>query len=257
MEYIKSRNNQLIKNIKKLFVSSKYRHETGMFVLEGARLCFDAMKSDYEIEILLITDSSRARYKDECETAENQAVRIILIDDDVAVKLSDTENTQGIFAVVKMKAAQTLQALKGKYVAFDSLQNPLNVGAIIRTADALGMDGAICYNCCDIYNPKALRASMGSILRLPLFFSSDLYNDLKEAKDNGVKIYSAVVNHDAEDLSQISFSDDSVMVIGNEANGVSENINSISNLITIPMHSKAESLNAMAAASIILWEMTK
>ncbi len=258
MEYITGKSNEIIKYIRKLVVSRKYRYETGNFVLEGARLCFDALTSDCEIEIFLFTENINEKYPAECEKAQLAAKRSICISGEVASKLSDTQNTQGVFMVIRVLKKKELNELAGKLIAFDTLQNPDNLGAAIRTADALGAGGAICCNCCDIYNPKALRASMGSMLRLPIYIAEDLSVTLAELKQEGYHVYSAVLNENASDITKIEFSPESIVVIGNEANGVSKPVIDISDeLLTIKMESQAESLNASAATSIILWEMMK
>lgn len=140
----------------------------------------------------------------------------------------------------------------------DNVQDPSNVGAIVRTAEALGIDGIITYNCCDLYNPKLLRASMGSVLRLGIEDTNNLEEKIITLKNEGYKVYASVPNNDAKNITDVCFSDKTVCVIGNEANGVEENIKAVSTeLITIPMLGRAESLNAGAAASIIMWEMLR
>ncbi|MCD7723092.1 MAG: RNA methyltransferase [Clostridiales bacterium] len=258
MEIIKSKNNDIIKNTKKLLTSHKFRRESGMFVLEGARLCFDALNSDCEIILFLFTETIEKKYAPQCSAFKERAQKYFKITDEIANKLSDTENAQGIFAVLRIKPSGAMPLNGGKYIAFDCVQNPLNLGAAVRTAEALGAAGAICFNCCDIYNPKALRASMGGMLRLPVFISNNLCEDLRRAQHSGCTVYSAVPDRQAQDIKNVHFSDFSICVIGNEANGVSQNVIDISDqLVTIKMNSAAESLNALSAASIVMWEMTK
>ncbi|MDE5996506.1 MAG: RNA methyltransferase, partial [Eubacterium sp.] len=128
----------------------------------------------------------------------------------------------------------------------------------IRTAEALGINGAICYNCCDIYNPKALRASMGSILRLPVILSDNLVSDIEAAKENGFSFYATVPDKHAEDITKINFPASSVIIIGNEGNGISEEVKAAANkLVTINMLGRAESLNASMAGAIAMWEMLR
>lgn len=258
MDRITSRNNEMIKNTKKLLSSHRHRQLQGLFVLEGARLCFESLSSDYEVSLFLFTEDIEKKYSAECAALCQKAEKAFVITDEVAEKLSDTQNPQGIFAVLKMKASRSLPLPPGRYIAFDGVQNPLNLGAAVRTADALGAAGAVCHNCCDIYNPKALRSSMGSLLRLPVYVSENLSADLKAAQGHGCAVYSAVPDRAAEDIRGIAFGDFSVCVIGNEANGISQSVLDISDrLVTIKMSSAAESLNALAAASILIWEMTK
>jgi len=258
MEKITSKSNELVKNIKKLFTSRKARLENNQFVLEGARLCFDVFNSDYTVDCFLVTEKAFEKYESQCNKMIEKADKAFFISNDVAFKLSDTENTQGIFAVCEIQNNNFKIEKNKKYVALDSLQDPSNLGAIIRTAEALGIDGAICFNCCDIYNPKALRASMGSILRLPVLISENLCSDIEKLKKSGFSVYAAVPDSSAKDITEVEFNKASVMIIGNEGNGISEPVKACSTeLITINMLGRAESLNASMAGAISMWEMIR
>ncbi len=160
MEKITSRSNDLIKYVKKLSASRKARMQEGRFVLEGARLSFDVLNSFYQPDIFLITEKAAEKYKKQFDDMIKIAGSAYLISEEVADKLAETENTQGVFCVCNVPNSNNQLVLNKKYVALDNLQDPSNLGAIIRTAEALGINGAICHNCCDIYNPKALRASI-------------------------------------------------------------------------------------------------
>lgn len=258
MEKITSKSNEMIKNVKKLFTSRKARFEKNQFVLEGARLCFDVFNSDYRVVCFLVTEKAYEKYETECQHMIDIASKSFLITNDIALKLADTENTQGIFAVCEFLSNDFKIEKNKKYIALDSLQDPSNLGAIIRTAEALGIDGAICYNCCDIYNPKALRASMGSILRLPVITSENLCIDIEHMKADGFSVYSAVPDSSAKDITKIDFNTSSVMIIGNEGNGISNEVQACStDLVTINMLGRAESLNASMAGAIAMWEMLR
>lgn len=256
MEKITSKTNDIIKDTKKLITSSKARAQSAAFVLEGARLCFDVLNSVYGIKTLLVTEKLFEKYPLEISAMIDKSESSFFISEEVSKKLSDTENPQGIFAVCEM--IKNDERISGaKLVALDNVQDPSNVGAIIRTAEALGIDGIIAYNCCDIYNPKTLRASMGSVLREKIYVTDNLEKTLGELSKE-YKLYSTVPDRNAKKITEVDFSAPSICVIGNEANGVEENIKNLSdNLITIPMLGNAESLNASAAASIVMWEMLR
>lgn len=258
MEKITSRNNDLIKYIKRLSTSRKARIQEHKFVLEGARLSFDVLNSFYQPDVFLITEKAADKYQKHLEDMIKIAGSVYFISEEVADKLSETENTQGVFCVCNIPAENNRLVLNQKYVALDNLQDPSNLGAVIRTAEALGVNGAICYNCCDIYNPKTLRASMGSILRLPVILSDNLVSDIERAKENGFSFYATVPDKNAEDITEIDFSDSSVIIIGNEGNGISEPVKAAADsLVTINMLGRAESLNASMAGAIAMWEMLK
>ena len=258
MDKITSRNNELIKSTKKLFTSRKARMQECKFVLEGARLCFDVFNSVYKVNTFFITESAAEKYKKQFEDMLKIADSAYFISEDVADKLGETESTQGVFCVCEIPKARYRITTGKKYIALDSLQDPSNLGAIIRTAEALGIDGAICFNCCDIYNPKALRASMGSILRLPVILCDNLVEDIETAKADGFSVYATVPAKDARDITQIDFPKSSISIIGNEGNGISEEVKAAATeLVTINMLGRAESLNASMAGAITMWEMLR
>ena len=143
-------------------------------------------------------------------------------------------------------------------VILDGVSNPHNLGAIARSAEALGIAGLLAYNCCDVYNPKALRASMGSLLRLPVTVSHDLREDLLLYKAEGFQVLGTVPVDTAAKITETHFTKSSICVIGNEGNGISQGVKQVcDDLVTIPMKGRAESLNASVAAAITMWEMMR
>lgn len=258
MEKITSKANSLIKETAKLFTSRKARYENHQFALEGARLCFDAVNSGYQPDVLLFTEELQEKYPAEIENAIASSKRACVISGEVASKLSETQTPQGVFAVCSMKPFAEKAEPGKKYIALDNLQDPANLGAILRTAEALGVSGAILYNCCDAYNPKALRAAMGSSLRLPLIISDNLAEDIINLKSNGFSVYATVPDGDAKDITKVGFPASSICVIGNEGNGISAEVKAAcSELVTINMLGRAESLNASMAGAIAMWEMLR
>lgn len=255
MERITSRNNQLVKDTKRLMTSSRERRDRGLFVLEGTRLVLDVLNSVYMVKTLLLTDAVAEKYPEAAEALTLRAEETFLITEEVAVKLGETQNPQGIFAVCRMVPPPA--ALGEKIIALDHLQDPANLGAVFRTAEALGIESVITCGCCDIYNPKTLRASMGGVLRIQPRDTDDLAQTLTELKATHA-VYATVPDAAALPITEIDFSSPCVCVIGNEANGVDAQIKSLADrLVTIPMHGRAESLNAAAAAAITMWEMLR
>lgn len=255
MERITSKTNKIIKDTKKLITSSSARRESGLFVLEGARLCFDVLNSVYTVKTLFVTEKLMGKYPDEVSTLECRCDRAYVITDDIAQKLTDTDSPQGIFAVCSI--CDSTAPLGSKVIALDNVQTPSNVGAIIRTAEALGIDSILIGGGCDIYNPKVLRASMGSVLRMNTVMCDDLVETLGKLKAD-YQICATVPRSSATAITKLDFTKPTVSVIGNEANGVSrEVLDCAHTLITIPMKGKAESLNASVAASITMWEMMR
>ena len=147
---------------------------------------------------------------------------------------------------------------KDTVLALENLQDPSNLGAVCRTAEALGLSGLIVSGGCDIYNPKALRAAMGSSLRISLTETKELTTLLKEAEKNGMKTYASVPRSDAADIRRVSLDGGVIICVGNEGSGLSdEAVGVCSSTVTIPMLGRAESFNASAAASILAWELMR
>ncbi len=255
---INAKNNPKIKEVKSLLTSSKDRKNSGLFVVEGVRLCHDALLSGCEIETVFCTENCAEKFPEEIVSLKNNCKAFYGVSNDVMKAISDTVTPQGVACTVKMKQ-NSFEYEKGrKYIALDTIQNPDNLGAISRTAEALGLDGMVIFSGCDIYNPKALRASMGALFRLPIHICKNLEDEIENCKKLGINTYATVPDREAESIVEIDFSNGGMCVIGNEGNGVSkEIIERCNRRITIKMDGRAESLNASAAASIVMWEMAR
>ncbi len=256
--FIKSKTNDKIKEVKELSKSAQSRREKSLFVCDGLRLCADAVSSGSEIVNVFYTDSFLQKHEKDAISVISAAKNSYEIDGSLMNYVSDTVSPQGIICVVKAKEKPlTLEKMK-KYIALDDIQSPDNLGAVMRTAEALGIDGLIICGGCDIYNPKAVRASMGAVFRLPILKVKDLSGYINECKDKGIYTYASVPEKDASDISEVDFRDGGICVIGNEGNGITADvIDACKEKVTILMKGRAESLNAAAAASIIMWEMTR
>ncbi len=255
---INAKNNPKIKEVKCLLTSSKDRKNSGLFVVEGVRLCLDALVSGCEIISVFCTENCAEKYADEIDRLRKSCSSFYTVSNEVLKSISDTVTPQGVVCTVKIKQ-NSFEYEKGKkYIALDTIQNPDNLGAISRTCEALGLDGMVIYGGCDIYNPKALRASMGALFRLPIFICQNLDCEIEKCREMGIPVYATVPDRDAKNVITVDFSIGGMCVIGNEGNGVSEEIiDCCTDKITIKMDGRAESLNASAAASIIMWEMAR
>ena len=255
-----SRNNEKIKNAVKLCNDSSERKRTGCFFLEGLRLCCDAALNGHIAETVFVTENALANHGDELEVLIDSAKESFIITDEISLKLSDTKNPQGVFCICKtLDKSDNIDKIKynGIYIALENVQTPGNLGAVARTAEALGLDGMIVSGGCDIYNPKALRAAMGSLLRLDIISVDNLPEFLKECSANGMKTYAAVPDSSALSVTHMDKTSGVICAVGNEGNGLSENVISCCEAITIPMKGRAESLNAASAACVIMWEMVR
>ncbi len=256
---ISSRKNHLVTHFRKLVRERGYRAECGEFPVEGARLCLEALECGLEITSFLITESAKVKYPEIVSTISEEFTPDI-INDDISAYISDTKSPQGIFITAKMldKPIEMGKIEKGgKYIILDGLQDTGNIGTIIRTCDALGIDGVIMSpDCADIYSPKIVRSAMGSLFRLPVMIT-ELTDVIELLKKSGFDVYAAVLDESAVTIDKASLSGKTAVIIGNEGNGVSEAvIKAAESKLYIPIKG-AESLNAAVAASIISWEMTR
>ena len=262
MVKITSKDNPSVKRAVRLMTSARERRKSGLIICEGARLCGDAAESGVVIEELFCTAAALEKYSDYLDGLVEKAGEVYEITDEIAKKISDTESTQGVFIVAKAPQVESnLDALNttGQYVLLEDLQDPSNVGAIFRTAEALGVDGILLTDgCASCFSPKALRAGMGAMFRIPIFFTKDAPAAMTEAAAKSMRPMAAVPREGASDVTGIRFFRGAMMCIGNEGNGLSEGlIEACPEKVTIPMNGRAESLNAATAAAILMWEMMR
>ena len=256
---ITSRDNRLIKDYRRLNSDAKYRRECGLFVVEGARLCGDAVRSHVPIETALITAHARRQYPDSVAQVESVACQTAEIPDTLGAYLADTDTPQGVFCICRIPPSEHVPQVDNRYAALERIQDPGNLGTMIRTAEAFGLGGVLLTDgCCDPYSPKVLRSSMGGVFRLPLIAAGALAERLPQLHAQGFRSYACVVDREALAVQQTAFPNGSICVIGNEGNGLlPETVAACSECITIPMAGRAESLNASMAAGIVFWEMVR
>lgn len=260
-DLITSRKNETIKSVSRLSSSAETRREQGLFMVEGARLCGDAAKSGMAVKILFYTAQANEKYGDYISEIAAVSEQTYEVESHVAELLSDTKTPQGVFCVCEMRrSALGLSGINPKlhYLALENIQDPANLGAVLRTAEALGIGGVILTGSCDIYSPKVLRASMGAVFRLPFFLADNMAEAVKQLNAAGLVSFAAVPDADAQEVTTIDFHRPAVLVVGNEGNGLTqEAISACTGMVTIPMLGRAESLNASASAAILMWEMMR
>ena len=243
---ITSKTNELIKHIKSLS-QKKYRDEFGEYVVEGMKLVKEAIAENQEITSLIVSENFK-----EAQEFPNAEI----VSESVFSYITDTKTPQGVLAVVKKKHHETIN---GEIVfALDTVQDPGNVGTIIRTLDAAGIpDLIISEGCADIYSPKVVRSTMGGIFRGNIVFEENLAHALTKMKKRGYQI--VVTSLDTTQfIYDLDFQQKLIVVIGNEAQGVSQEIIELADTkVKIPMLGKAESLNAAVAASIVAYEAVR
>ena len=251
--------NPLVKKISKLISSRSLRYEEGLFVIEGQRLSMDAVKSNVSIEKCLFTADFAKKHPDDLALIQSVAESLVEISKSVADKISDTQNPQGIFCLCRIDKKDFALQQGSRYIALENIQDPSNLGTIARTAEALGAQGLILSrNCCDVYNPKVLRGSMGAFFRLPFIVADDFCAYLKSAQKSGFQIMATSPDSNCEDISKCEKSESLIAIIGNEGDGITkEAFDCADSTVTIKMRGRAESLNASAAAAIVMYEVLK
>jgi len=233
---------------------SKYRERSQQFLIEGLKFCSEAFKAAIPIDAFLycpeiVSAEIATRFIHRCQSNNIPCFEMTPA---MLNELSDTVHSQGLLCVLPRLAIPTDFNSARLLVAVDALQEPGNLGTIIRTADWFGADGVLVgTGSVDIYNAKTLRASMGSIFHIPTL-PANLDLLLPQLRQQGITTYAAVA-HDGISLPTIRFAQRSVIVLGNESQGIREALQPfIDVLISIPGYGRAESLNVAIANGIIL-----
>ena len=254
MEVITSRKNGNIRIMRELLKSADYRREHDMFAVEGDHLCGELADCS-GIEYFLYTEKAAKKYPETVKKAAEKAFVSAVITEELSEYISETKSPQGLFAAAE-RFGSSIPETARRIVVLDGVQDPGNVGTIIRAAEAFGMDGVIYWNdCADRFSPKTLRASMGSVFRMSAFYPSDIKSLSHCLKEHTV--YGAMLDDTAKRLCEVKFPEKTAIVIGSEGRGISPEVAEICDeKIYIPING-AESLNAAMAAAVLLWELSK
>ncbi len=247
MERISSAKNAKIQLIKSLY-SAKGRQEHGAFLAEGEHLVEEACR---HCEVLFVAVNENKAEKYEHLLAGQHA---LYIESRLFDSISETVSPQGICAVCKMIP---VKSMRKRLIVLNEVQDPGNVGTIIRTADAAGFDVLLDKGCADIYNPKTVRSAMGSMFHISCQKTEDLTQDIERLKQNGYAVYGAVLG--GEDFyARQKDSEQLAIIIGNEGKGIAENVQKLcTHCFVLPMYGMAESLNAGVAAAIMMYDVIR
>ena len=245
---ITSKDNEIIKNIKKL-KEKKYRLDT--YIVEGIKMVKEAISENQEIELIAIREDFKIDF-------DTKKIKIVTISNKIFNDISDVKTPQGILAVIKKNQNNQIETNQEYILALDSLQDPGNMGTIIRTADSANIYQIIINKTTvDPYSPKVIRSTMGAIYRTNIIEVEDLKATLKEMKLKGFQIITTDLKA-TQSIYDINYTNKTIVVIGNEANGVSQEIlQTADKKVIIPMLGKTESLNASIAASIMIYEYVR
>lgn len=245
---ITSKDNEIIKNIKKL-KEKKYRLDS--YIVEGIKMVKEAINENQEIALIAIREDFKIDF-------DTKNTKIVTISNKIFNDISDVKTPQGILAIIKKNQNNQIETNQEYILALDSLQDPGNMGTIIRTADSANINQIIINKTTvDPYSPKVIRSTMGAIYRTNIIEVEDLKATLKEMKLKGFQIITTDLKA-TQSIYDINYNNKTVVVIGNEANGVSQEIlQTADKKVIIPMLGKTESLNASIAASIMIYEYVR
>ena len=242
---ITSRKNPLLQQVKKLLSSKKAREEAGLFVADGTKLLQEAITYFSGLDTVILSDGVEAQVP--------ETVRLIRVPGDVMESISPMQSPQGALFLCRLPEKKPFMPVPGMLL-LDGIQDPGNIGTILRTADALDIPVALLEGCADPWSHKVVRSSMGAVFRCPVI-QTDWETAKKACGEAGISIGVTALSERAKDLRQSDLKSMAV-VIGSEGQGVRQEIlaNADAELI-IPMNPHCESLNAAVAATIVMWQM--
>ena len=247
IETVTSRHNPLLVHVKKLFSSRAYRQVHGEFAADGVKLLREAIRWQFPITAVILSEGVELHPLPD-------GARVVRIPSDVMQSVSPMEAPQGALFTCRIPDLKPLAIVPGTLI-LDELQDPGNLGTILRTADAMQVPVVLSEGCADLWNQKTVRATMGALFRTqPSLATRD--EIIRAAKEAGVPLIAAALTPRAEDLRRAPL--DGAVIIGNEGRGICATfLDAADREIIIPMNERCESLNAAAAASIILWELRR
>lgn len=253
---ITSTTNNRIKRIVALGQKAKLRREEDCFLVEGPKMFLEAPKS--WIKEIYVSESflTKCSFREELEAHPYEVVS-----DEVFQKISDTKTPQGILSVLKCPHYEIEELLSKEsplIVILENIQDPGNLGTILRAGEGAGIDGVIMTKeTADLFNPKVIRATMGSVYRVPYFYTDDILESIEGLKKRGIAVYAAHLS-DSVCYDEPDYNNGTAFLIGNEGNGLKkETADRATQYIKIPMQGQVESLNAAIATSILMYEAAK
>ena len=258
MQRISSKDNEFIKHIKKL-KDKKYRDESNEYIIEGIKLIEEAINEKANIkQIVICEECGKTQEIPKKLMYEIASYECIYVTENIFTNITDVKNPQGVLAIIEKNNSKTeIDYKEDIIVALDDIQDPGNLGTILRTIDSIGLKQIlVSKGTADSYNPKVVRSTMGAIFRVKIIECDDLVKTLKEVKKHKYELVVTSLQTD-NDIYDINYHKKAI-VIGNEANGVSKEIQDIADKkVKIPMLGKTESLNASVATGIVLYEYVR
>lgn len=256
---ITSLSNVKIKNVISLLSKSKQRKQQNVFVVEGIRMAVEAPKD--KLREIYVSESFWKKKENQEALAVFPRQILEVVSDEVLRKMSDTVTPQGVLCVVERMEYALLDILEQKgakdgiYLILEDIQDPGNLGTMLRTGEGAGVLGVMMSKgCVDIYNPKTIRSTMGSVYRVPFCYVEDMKKLIQVLETHNIHTYAAHLEG-AKDYDQVKYQGGTAFLIGNEGNGLSPELTALAQTkIRIPMEGQLESLNAAISASILMYE---
>ena len=271
-EIITSRNNQFVKWVASLG-EKKNRKTEGYFLAEGVKLTKEAFEAGLPIDYCILSEGKKdyilSSLFDVCNNEKYQKCKFVTVSESVFEKISTEKAPQGVISVIKhldffrdmdiIYKEEFFLKPEEKAIFLFSVRDPSNLGAVIRSSVAFGIDHIILSDdCADIYSPKTVRSAMGSLFRVKVTTVKDSALFIKAAQENSRRVFAAELTDKAISLSDIKLRSDDIVIIGNEGHGISAEVSSLCDgSVYIPISKKTESLNASVAAAIFMWEQNK
>ncbi|MFC4772174.1 TrmH family RNA methyltransferase [Enterococcus hermanniensis] len=254
MKEIQSSKNALIKETKKL-QQKKYRQQTKSYLLEGFHLVQEAVAANVSLKEIFINQRGLTEWS---EWIEKNLTDYYLVSDEVLKTLASQPTPQGIVAIAEIIEPENEIELSGAWLLLDNVQDPGNVGTMIRTADAAGFTGVVLgQGSADLYNPKTLRSTQGSLFHLKVI-SEELNQFIPRLKQSGSPVFGTALDVKAKDYANIDRLENFALVMGNEGQGMTAEILAMTDQnLYIPIKGKAESLNVAIAAGIVMFQLIK
>ena len=271
-EIITSRNNQFVKWASSLS-EKKNRKENGYFLAEGVKLTKEAFEASLPVDYLIVSENKKTAVLDAigdfCNSEKYEKTKFVTVSEGVFEKISTEKAPQGVISVIKhldffrdmdiIYKEEFFLKPEEKAIFLFSLRDPSNLGAVIRSSVAFGIDHIIMSaDCADIYSPKTVRSAMGSIFRVKVTTVGDVKSFIGAAQHNSRRVFAAELSERAVSLHDINLSGSDIVMIGNEGHGIDTDVSACCDgSVYIPISKKTESLNASVAAAIFMWEQSK
>ena len=271
-DIITSRNNATVKWVASL-QDKKWREREKCFIAEGEKLSYEAIKANLPLHSIFVCESKKDKIIDKLSgllvSDSYKNLPVYVLADNVFEKISTEKAPQGVISAIKsldffynidiIYNEEFFLDENEKALALYSVRDPGNLGSVIRSAVAFGVDHIVLTaDCADIYNPKTVRSAMGSLYRTKVTIVKDFESFISAAKHNGRRVFAAELSENARSLHEVGLTRADIVIIGNEGHGISKDISDIcSGSIYIPISKKTESLNASVAAAIFMWEQNK